>query len=164
MSWESEVALSTDKQLVTEAFKALRQQGYTTRQNFSCCGGCAMSELAAEVEQGKNHDKFVTYNRQNGEAFNDRGQLMKSLMITWDGSSAEIVKAFESVGLMVAEHAGDKELCVEVYPFRATDWRAARKLFNRLHGRHFTKEVYENPDQAINDIAAAMRASGIVSS
>ena len=122
----------TDKERLTEAFKALRRLGYTARQNFSCCGGCAMAEFAAEVEQGKNHDKFVTYNKQGSESFNDYGKLTSSLWLHWDGDAKEIVRTLEGAGFQVAEHNGDKKISIEVYPFTVEDRRTARHIVSRL--------------------------------
>lgn len=152
----------TDKERMTEAFKALRRLGYTTRQNFSCCGGCAMAQLAAEVEQGKNHDKFVTYNRQSNEAFNDYGKLTKSLWLRWDGDAKEIIGALEAAGFQVAEHGGGKEFSIQVYPFRAEDFRTARVLYQRLVGEGGVYTgLISNREDAIVIMAGALSRLGI---
>lgn len=59
------------KQRLTQAFKALRKQGFIARQNFCCCGSCAGCQIASDVEKkvdaGKLKDNFkgaVYYSKQ----------------------------------------------------------------------------------------------------
>lgn len=58
----------TDKTLVNELFKILRSAyGFVAKQNFSCCGSCAGSEIASNEN---NHAKPGTfYSRQGNDAW-----------------------------------------------------------------------------------------------
>lgn len=56
------------KGLLNTFFKMLRAQGFLARQDFSCCGGCGMSELANVVETSKKTFKGVVfYHHQDTE-------------------------------------------------------------------------------------------------
>jgi len=65
------------------AFSAMRKAGLVAKQNFSCCGGCAGSELSTIVAQRvlknpKQRDKIkgvVAYHRQDTERLNDTGKF-----------------------------------------------------------------------------------------
>lgn len=54
---------------VTEAFKRMRKHGIIARQNFSCCTGCACSELATLLDARPKKIGGVFYHRQDNAAF-----------------------------------------------------------------------------------------------
>lgn len=111
---------TSDKAALTQAFKLLRKQGYTARQNFSCCSGCAWSELI-QVDKGS---LCVFYNRQSDDAWTaGRGRrkvrstmLQHPLFLQWAGDVALIIEVLRSTGLRVADHDGAETMAVEVLP------------------------------------------------
>jgi len=103
---------------ITAAFKTLRKQGYTARQNFSCCSSCAWYELG---EQGKN-EKVVFYNRQSGAALRDSGRRRgprsrgpQYLYLNWSGDVNAICSALEAQGLTIVRPETEVEaIAVEI--------------------------------------------------
>ena len=153
----------TDKDRITAAFRALRKLGYTARQNFLCCGSCAMSQLAEEEKQGKDHSKFVTYNQQGDEHITDFGQLKDSLFLYWAGDVKEIVKALEDEGLAVAPHEGNLDLSIEIFAFRPEHGKLADKLLSYVSRGlpkfgAFDDEDFETLPQVL---AMALRRAGV---
>jgi len=66
--WKSneEASLVLKEDVIKPAFKALRLKDYICRMNFSCCGGCASSELYQMAkERGK--EGIVFWHRQDEE-------------------------------------------------------------------------------------------------
>ena len=53
---------------VRKAFAELRKTGAIARMNFSCCMGCASSELDGIAEEQGLH-RMVYYHKQDGESF-----------------------------------------------------------------------------------------------
>ena len=53
---------------ISKAFQLLRKAGYSARQSFACCQGCAgaklADELAKQVAAGKKVKGYVFYHRQ----------------------------------------------------------------------------------------------------
>jgi hypothetical protein len=102
---------------ITAAFKTLRKQGYTARQNFSCCSSCAWSELN---DQGKD-EKVVFYNRQSGAALRGTGSFRfrrrgpQYLYLNWSGDANVICEALEAQGLTVVRPESEVEsIAVEI--------------------------------------------------
>jgi hypothetical protein len=102
---------------ITAAFKTLRKQGYTARQNFSCCSSCAWYELG---EQGKN-EKVVFYNRQAGAALRGTGSYRfrrrgpQYLYLNWAGDVNAICTALEAQGLTIVRPETEVEaIAVEI--------------------------------------------------
>jgi hypothetical protein len=105
---------------LTAAFKTLRKQGYTARQNFSCCSSCAWYELG---EQGKD-EKVVFYNRQSGAALRGSGSWRargprrrgpQYLYLNWAGDVNAICEALEAQGLTVVRPETEVEaIAVEI--------------------------------------------------
>lgn len=101
------------KARLTEAFKALRKQGYVTRQSYLCCGSCAASAIGTKFdEQNVPEDarKAVYFSRQGG----DHLMGTASVHISWNGNGQEIVDACKAAGLGV-NWDGDDWHCVEVF-------------------------------------------------
>ena len=73
-----------DTAKLNAAFKALRKAGLVARQNFSCCGGCAGSQIAEEfgaADEAKRAARMkggVYFHKQNGEALKNGGDLYVS--------------------------------------------------------------------------------------
>ena len=71
-----------DKDRLNKVFKELRKRGLIARQNFSCCGGCAGSELATwygelrKAGKGEKYKGLVFYHRQNTEHLRNDGETM----------------------------------------------------------------------------------------
>jgi hypothetical protein len=118
--------MTTDKDRISAAFKALRKLGYVARQNFMCCGSCAGAAIAEDVERkGGNPDtaKSVYYHQQCNDAFRSGrycdGDLTRDLhgvlYLHWQGDAAEIIAALRAQGLKV-EHDGSNVRCIEVHP------------------------------------------------
>jgi len=80
------------KRKVTEAFKALRKEGYFARQNFQCCQSCGWYAIPEGREE-----KAVFYHKQDAERFRETGECA----IAWSGDGARICEVFRSHGLKV---------------------------------------------------------------
>lgn len=60
----------TNRDKLTAAFRHMRKAGYVARQNFSCCGGCASSELGDVLDTKPEKLGAAYYHRQDGERIN----------------------------------------------------------------------------------------------
>lgn len=112
------------KQAITAAFKDLRREGFTARQNYMCCNSCA----GANMPDGK---PAVYYSRQNDDAwFNGRyprkgtrcSDLQSKLYLHYgieDGDDRDcgiqVLRALQRHGLPV-EWDGDPTNCIVVLP------------------------------------------------
>ena len=70
--------INTDK--LTQAFKALRSEGYIARQNFTCCGSCAGAQLSDDFDKMPPAKQArvkgaVFFHRQDGEALRQGGDM-----------------------------------------------------------------------------------------
>ena len=61
------------KDKLNKMFKALRKQNLIARQRFSCCGGCASSEIGQDLKKPENQAKRggVYYHRQDADRLVD---------------------------------------------------------------------------------------------
>jgi hypothetical protein len=84
---------------LTEAFKALRKQGYFARKNFWCCQSCAWSAMTEEQAV-----KAVFYHQQDARNLRDEN----GCYLAWSGDANEIVKTLQQHGLNV-EWSGDAQ-------------------------------------------------------
>lgn len=58
---------------LTDVFAKLRKAKLIARQNFSCCGGCALSEIMGDIEEKKLTPKgFVFFHKQDTEHWEER--------------------------------------------------------------------------------------------
>lgn len=87
-----------NKANLNNAFKALRKAGYTAKQNFMCCQGCAWSAMS-----DKEAEKAVFYHRQDSADLKESG----TCYLAWSGDGKEIVKILEENGVKV-DWEGDK--------------------------------------------------------
>lgn len=62
------------KSQVTELFRRLRKKGFFARQNYWCCGGCAMSAAHIDMKPDK-HVACVLYHGQDNDAWADPSAL-----------------------------------------------------------------------------------------
>lgn len=71
------------KASLTQAFRALRKEGYWARQNWQCCQSCGWA--AVPEERG---DKAIFYHAQ--DARHIRGRV-PTVMLAWSGNGEQIV-------------------------------------------------------------------------
>lgn len=94
------------KQNLNNAFKQLRKMGFVARQNFMCCGGCAVAALPGDTE------KWVAYHKQAGVRLRDEGYTHVMF-----GESVEyghmIVDVLRQHGLSV-EWDGTIQQCIRI--------------------------------------------------
>ncbi len=121
--------LSSEKQALDRAFKALRKAGHIARQSHTCCGSCSVSKINSDVrgmpqERREKLAGAVHYHRQNADFMHGNKCLYVSFgQLEVDG--AKYGKATEEVGAdvvaaMAAEGLcpvwdGDASNCVEVH-------------------------------------------------
>jgi len=156
---------ATHKEAIRAAFTALRKQGYVTRMNFMCCGGCACAAIGDLVtERGGDPDtaKAVYYHRQDAEAFDHRGNLKHGMYFGWQGDAAEITRALEAEGLMIAPHTGDTAVRIEVVCYDGFAFRVASQLVRRLRADGRLPEG-QNPDldSLTNDVAEYLAQANV---
>lgn len=98
------------KALLTQAFKAIRRNKIVARQNFSCCGGCACSELGTILEKRTDQRGGVYYHRQDNDHLREDGVVYLGYGARPDSADdkaeseaigREVVAALEAVGLVV---------------------------------------------------------------
>jgi len=130
-------------QEMTPVFKMLRQQGFTARQRFMCCSGCAGSAIATEFgEKAKtdaslNTKGFVFFHAQDVITAEDMRRYDEpSFMLrfgpiehtdhetgrvqTWGLPIKEIGEAVVAVLRacnVVYEWDGNPDKCIEVFPY-----------------------------------------------
>jgi len=63
----------TNRDRLTKAFREAGKRGLVARQNFSCCGGCASSELGS-MATARGKDGVVYYHRQDAERLRPSGR------------------------------------------------------------------------------------------
>ena len=87
-----------DKNLITKAFKLLRNKGYFAKQNYYCCTNCGWSAIPEDKA-----DHAVFYHNQNAESFEKDGNIRKKdiLYLAWSGNGKEIVEILQSVNFKV---------------------------------------------------------------
>lgn len=122
---------SGGREKLTKAFKLLRKEGLIAKQNFSCCGSCATSEIGEQAKikakkVGKFPKGYVQYNRQSTEgieifgsvhisygAFYSRNDIKRTECFTDIEIGELIVAKMKEVGLKT-EWNGDADKCVKV--------------------------------------------------
>jgi hypothetical protein len=104
--------------LVARAFAALRKTGLVCRMNFSCCMGCACSELEPIVKERKARGA-VYFHRQDDKSFRAGRDLevrygpMEDGDVAWTALGEEVRQALVDQGLVV-EWDGDPDNTVTV--------------------------------------------------
>lgn len=93
------------RERLTKAFRALRKEGYTARQNFWCCQTCAWADLTEEQAE-----RAVFYHAQDRTRLNETGRVM----LAWSGDAAVLRRHLEAAGLTVV-HDGSRERRIEVF-------------------------------------------------
>lgn len=86
----------SDKERIGRAFRALKKYQYETQAGKWCCGTCATSDFKT--------NRFVYYHKQDMDAFNDVGDIVKDKFYIGhgeDGDGWEIAKALTDQGLVV---------------------------------------------------------------
>jgi hypothetical protein len=71
-----EITFTPDQ--LTAAFKAMRKECFVVRQNFLCCGGCAASAIATQIEKSPKRATIagaVFFDRQDAAAWERSGKL-----------------------------------------------------------------------------------------
>lgn len=61
----------TDRERLTQAFEALRAQGFIAEENCMCCGTCATHECYRLASEDPTRNKFVYYHDQDREAMDE---------------------------------------------------------------------------------------------
>ncbi|MFH9708975.1 DUF6891 domain-containing protein [Streptomyces luteogriseus] len=107
------------------AFAALEAAGIVARENFTCCRGCGMTEIGAEVDDESAVRGFVFFHHQGTRAA-AQGHGLSLYYGGFDGSERttaavghEVVAALTSAGLS-AEWDGDPGRAIDVTPL---EWR-----------------------------------------
>ncbi|MCX3288381.1 hypothetical protein OR263_16985 [Streptomyces sp. NEAU-H22] len=107
------------------AFAALEGAGIVARENFTCCRGCGMTEIGAEVDDESAVRGFVFFHHQGTRAA-ARGHGLSLYYGGFDGSEQtttavghEVVAALTSAGLS-AQWDGDPGKAIDVAPL---EWR-----------------------------------------
>ena len=72
------------KEQIHEAFLALNEIGYNTRENFECCDSCAWAEL----ENRGADTKAVFYHAQQNERVKAG---IEPIYLSWRGDATEII-------------------------------------------------------------------------
>lgn len=107
------------------AFAALEDAGIVARENFTCCRGCGMTEIGAEVDDTSAVRGFVFFHQQGTRAA-AQGHGLSLYYGGFDGSEQtttavghEVVAALTSAGLST-QWDGDPGKAVDVKPL---EWR-----------------------------------------
>ena len=87
-----EPTVTTTKENINKAFKALRKEGFFARQNFWCCSGCGWSAMTETQAKSA-----VFYHQQDRQMFERTG----TLYLAWSGDGATIVRILKEAGLEV---------------------------------------------------------------
>lgn len=88
----SDESVSSTRQAISQAFMALRKQGYFARANFQCCGTCAVA--AVPEEKG---ERFAFYHAQDARDLRESGECY----IGWAGDGQLIASTLRAAGLKV---------------------------------------------------------------
>lgn len=97
----------TDKKVFNIAFRELRKLGFVAKQNFSCCQGCAWSELSSLTPEPEN---VVFYHNQDYDAFDKQTKnLEHGIYLAWSGNGQQIVDVFTSHGYEVEWNGTENE-------------------------------------------------------
>ena len=87
--------MKTDKQLLNDAFKQLRKEGYFAKQAFWCCQSCGCAAVPKEKEKA-----YVFYHKQDKDAIKDDGMIAaKGMYVAWDGNGRIIADTISNTGL-----------------------------------------------------------------
>ncbi|MFF8396018.1 DUF6891 domain-containing protein [Streptomyces sp. NPDC016172] len=115
----------TDPDRLERAFAALEDGGIIAREDFTCCRGCGMTEIGAEVDDGSTVRGFVFFHHQGTRAAAE-GHGLSLYYGGFDGSEQtttavghEVVAALTSAGLST-EWDGDPGKAIDVTPL---EWR-----------------------------------------
>jgi hypothetical protein len=89
---------------LTQAFKALRRDGYFAEQNWWCCQTCGLAAVPADQR-----DRLVFYHTQDAYFLRESGEVC----LCWSGDGHHIKQRLEQAGLFVQWNGeeGDR-LCV----------------------------------------------------
>ncbi|WP_406460522.1 hypothetical protein OH768_37555 [Streptomyces sp. NBC_01622] len=108
----------TEPDRLTHAFEALEASGITARENFGCCGGCGLAEIAAKQEGARG---FVFFHEQATERAAE-GHGLALHYGGFDGSAEtttavghEVLAALRAAGLS-AGWDGDPDNAIDVKP------------------------------------------------
>lgn len=77
---------------LSKAFRALRKEGYTAKQNFMCCQSCAWAELSE-----KEAEKAVFYHNQDYRDLKHH----QDLYLAWAGDGNHIANTLRNFGMEV---------------------------------------------------------------
>ncbi|MFJ4279627.1 DUF6891 domain-containing protein [Streptomyces massasporeus] len=115
----------TDPDRLERAFAALENAGIVARENFTCCRGCGMTEIGAEVDDESAVRGFVFFHHQGTRAAAE-GHGLSLYYGGFDGSEQtttavghEVVTALTSAGLST-QWDGDPGKAIDVTPL---EWR-----------------------------------------
>ncbi|MEW2806556.1 hypothetical protein AB0929_05425 [Streptomyces massasporeus] len=115
----------TDPDRLERAFAALEGAGIVARENFTCCRGCGMTEIGAEVDDESAVRGFVFFHHQGTRAA-AAGHGLSLYYGGFDGSERtttavghEVVAALTSAGLST-DWDGDPGTAIDVTPL---EWR-----------------------------------------
>ncbi len=99
---------TTDCNRLDQAFEALEASGIICRQNFSCCGTCASSEIGEEIDEqidiGRKVRGCAHYHMQDTEAAAQGHGLYLSYGSGERGDEAAIDIGKEVVAILEAHH------------------------------------------------------------
>ncbi|MGW0086677.1 DUF6891 domain-containing protein [Streptomyces sp. NPDC003393] len=115
----------TDPDRLEEAFAALDRAGIVARENFTCCRGCGVAEIGAEVTDPDSARRFVFFHHQSTRAA-AAGHGLTLHYGGFDGSEEttaavgrEVVTALDAAGLST-HWDGDPARAITVTPLT---WR-----------------------------------------
>ena len=112
-TWEA----PTDCERLDAAFAALEQRGIVARQHFSCCGDCARSDIAEELDASTTFMKpvgYVYYSVEETASACERGELPLSF-----GDVYESEEGSCDVGKLICEAMAKQRL--------QTEWNGTRQ-------------------------------------
>ena len=114
---------------ISELFRALRKKGFMAKQNYWCCGGCAMSAAGQEAEEqfnkGKAYESVALFHKQEAARIregSDRCHIMFDSLID-NQDQAEVGKIIHDTAVelgMVVEWNGNPAYRVVLYSREGT--------------------------------------------
>lgn len=75
-AFAAELGITPEKQKnsnLNRAFAALEEEGVIARQNFTCCGTCASSEIWDEIDDSREWKGYVYFHQQDTESLAESG-------------------------------------------------------------------------------------------
>jgi hypothetical protein len=100
--------MTTLSEQLTEAFAALRKDGYYARKNFWCCTTCGCYAMNERMQSHPSKKGYVFYHAQ------DVVDVKKgSAYLAWDGDATTIINTLKASGIDVTWN-GDEHMKIQV--------------------------------------------------